>query len=790
MRLVKAKLRNFRAHANTDITFPEKGVIGIVGSNEAGKTTILESLAFALFGSKGIRGRVKDLRWHGAKPRQVASVEWTLELRGNMYVVYRSETKAWVAQVDDNRKTAQVNIAQGHPGVNMMMRSLVGMDYSEFCASYLCQQKDVTRLMSMRPMERQTFVRAVLGAKKLDDAVKMARERKRAAQTRFDGMNLVLGDGDKLAQGYTEATTAFEQAKSLATVAETKRQDAVQLVTETRQRVEEGRRTREQRDQLASALASHEQEMAALTTRQRDVEDRLSQMDTVAGKIKSAQKQLLVLSDVESRVRTLNSAETRMDIRRTRTRRLLDLRAKRDLLTAAIKGGRGLVAAFDEDEWERVDEEMRASRSSLQRMQGKREETLRSAKQAAKAVQKEIDEIEDSIGDGRCPTCGQELANIDTLTRMAFLARRRLEAHQKKMDLSSTSHPDEVLLSANIEILEKKHAKLDTKRRAADSSNTRISLNEQTLHNTNREIKQLRAGIAEMGEIKYDAEEHNQLEASRDRLVLLKGRVASWREAVAQRSELEALKIRLESEHADVALVFVDDTKRMDKLHFDPVVHLALEKALADRKAELEVWTDKYQDARASRVRAYMRVDHAKRELEQWQERKAKADGVLAELRVETKVVERLSEFRVAFLSTIHPEMEELLTGFISMLTDGRHDAVSMDDKFGVVLHEGGLESPVISGGTEDITALALRLAISQLITQRSGNPLSLLILDEPFGSLDVDRRANVLGLLHRLSSVFPQIVLISHVAATREAADHVIELEHNEIDGFTKVAR
>ena len=45
----------------------------------------------------------------------------------------------------------------------------------------------------------------------------------------------------------------------------------------------------------------------------------------------------------------------------------------------------------------------------------------------------------------------------------------------------------------------------------------------------------------------------------------------------------------------------------------------------------------------------------------------------------------------------------------------------------------------MISGGEEDVANLALRLAISQMIAERAGQPLSLLVLDEIFGSLDED---------------------------------------------------
>src|SRR5207245_2010836 len=64
---------------------------------------------------------------------------------------------------------------------------------------------------------------------------------------------------------------------------------------------------------------------------------------------------------------------------------------------------------------------------------------------------------------------------------------------------------------------------------------------------------------------------------------------------------------------------------------------------------------------------------------------------------------------------------------------------------------------PVISGGEEDIASLVLRLAISQMIAERAGQPLSLLVIDEIFGSLDEARRLHVVGLLRRLADRFPQ---------------------------------
>jgi len=68
-----------------------------------------------------------------------------------------------------------------------------------------------------------------------------------------------------------------------------------------------------------------------------------------------------------------------------------------------------------------------------------------------------------------------------------------------------------------------------------------------------------------------------------------------------------------------------------------------------------------------------------------------------------------------------------------------------------------------------------LRLAISQMVAERAGQPLALLVLDEIFGSLDERRREHVVGLLRHLADRFPQVVLITHIESVRDSVDRVL---------------
>src|SRR5437763_11014944 len=136
----------------------------------------------------------------------------------------------------------------------------------------------------------------------------------------------------------------------------------------------------------------------------------------------------------------------------------------------------------------------------------------------------------------------------------------------------------------------------------------------------------------------------------------------------------------------------------------------------------------------------------------------------------------------------MRPEIGALASGFLTELTDGRYDEVDLDEDYRVVVLDEGVPKPVISGGEEDIANLVLRLAISQMIAERAGQPLSLLVLDEIFGSLDESRRQLVVSLLRRLGDRFPQVNLVTHIEQEGDAVDSVIRVSYEALTAINVV--
>ncbi|MFS8876906.1 AAA family ATPase [Synechococcus sp. H55.8] len=82
------------------------------------------------------------------------------------------------------------------------------------------------------------------------------------------------------------------------------------------------------------------------------------------------------------------------------------------------------------------------------------------------------------------------------------------------------------------------------------------------------------------------------------------------------------------------------------------------------------------------------------------------------------------------------------------------------------------------SGGEAFRINFAIRLALSRLLTQRSGSDLQTLIIDEGFGSQDATGRAQLLAAINAVASDFACILVITHIPSLQEAFPHRIEVQ------------
>jgi DNA repair protein SbcC/Rad50 len=91
---------------------------------------------------------------------------------------------------------------------------------------------------------------------------------------------------------------------------------------------------------------------------------------------------------------------------------------------------------------------------------------------------------------------------------------------------------------------------------------------------------------------------------------------------------------------------------------------------------------------------------------------------------------------------------------------------------------DGVREYELFSGGEAFRVNFAIRLALSRVLAQRAGAKLQTLVIDEGFGSQDVDGRQRLIEAINQVRGEFAKILVITHMEELKEAFPARIEVE------------
>jgi exonuclease SbcC len=288
----------------------------------------------------------------------------------------------------------------------------------------------------------------------------------------------------------------------------------------------------------------------------------------------------------------------------------------------------------------------------------------------------------------------------------------------------------------------------------------------------------------------YDGARHEMVRRELDRLLPLDAKATRLSAQIEREPAL--LRERAQLHDAEAAL-----RARVSDLRARQAALSVSEQQFAAMRDEHTRTTEELRGAELAAVTA--ETELASAELAEAQARRAAAEleerqRLLGQLGGRKRLHEELdrayNDLRNDLNFQLRPELSELASAFLNDLTGGRYTELELDDNYNVVVLEDAVPKPVISGGEEDLANLVLRLAISQMIAERSGQPFSLLVLDEIFGSLDDAHRASVLELLRGLHDRFEQVILITHVESVRDMLDQVVTVRYDAATGASVVRR
>ncbi|HEU4473681.1 MAG TPA: SMC family ATPase [Gemmatimonadales bacterium] len=783
MQINRLHLRNFRQHENTELEFGA-GLTGIIGPNGAGKTTILEAIAWAMYGMPAARGSRDTIRRRGAGPRDRVEVELDFTLGAHHYRLLRSLNNAQLYQDGDASP-----IANSLGAVSERVTRLLGMSREEFFKTYFTGQKELAVMAAMSGPDRAQFLSRVLGYERIRTAQERLKEKRSALRARLDALRASLADPAELEAGEQRAL----ERRAAAAAAENA---TAEVWAGVERRLAQLRPRAERLSQLRDTATRLEAETRVADHEVATAETRVSQLAAQVAEAENAGTRLLEVAGRLGPLPALREESAALEALAEAHSRRLGLIAqltdvRKHLGSVEERVARLPSAASVESARLRVQELRAALTVVALDAENARTAWVRDAQDAHTKRQGLLEHYQDlreqrhrlehAGPEGDCPTCtrplGAEYENVvGLLDRQIKEVVSNGNYYKQRIDQLQNEPPE-------LAELDRLRVSLERDLSEATSEQGRLEAQHQEAGPLGVErtrligrVRELEAGIG-TEPAPYDEQRHREVQAGIRALEPLaleaeRLRVVGDR-APALRDELAAAtRTRTGAMERATAL----RTKLAELGYSEEAYREAQEAAtLAERtRREAEVALARAKGESGAAAEA---VQAAERRREEWKVRERDATATSRDLALHQELDRALSDLRGELNAGLRPDLSDLASGFLRDLTNGRYTELELDEDYVASLLDDGDPKTVISGGEEDIANLALRLAISQMIAERAGQPLSLLVLDEIFGSLDEDRRHAVVDLLRSLADRFPQVILITHIDSVRDGFDRVIRV-------------
>ncbi len=753
MRLDSLEIKNLWCYEQAEIAFDD-GITVIAGPNGSGKSSLLESIFFALYGSKAgpaMDRSLADILRLGA---EAGSVQLKFRYGSNQYtaqMALRCRGDSVVSEREDCRLlrddgTEWVGVENAASAVE----ELFGMNRDDFTNCLYVRQGEIDRLIRAGEEERRRMIDRLLRLEKLDRYAQRAREgARRALNRRFDG----------LSHRYQDLKRAIEvlQAENL----DKRRLEIEEKIQEKQSELKNLEKKISEAERLQHGLRERLQRLEELT---REVEERqreLSQKEKQLKQHETREQQLG--AELEALKQRYKQLETQLG------KGLTQLNLPKEQITRSFN---------DAGRWEEIEvlpQELSQTKSrqealyiqiqerqtqitqQLEKLATERESLLKNIVQAEAQEQnlrRELEEMCSLAQQGRCPLCQQP---VRAETFRPTLKEKEMAIQKLALEIK-TGRARLEALEAQIHTLkqegERSIQKLDDEFKALEARRHKLEeLKEQAL----RLLQIKEQGLEKRSGRKSIVED---MEALRDEIARLKAKIAELEQRLGDAPQLQ------------------ERSQQVQEI---------LQQLLA-QKGERE-------RERESLLSERGRIEEQLEQLKRFQQAQAETEEELKKIEQLQAELEQLREFYETIKKDLRKRniraIELYFNQLFGLMDSGasyRGVRITEDYEIFVELKNGSTIRPeLLSGGERALINIALRSAIHQVLSQAASR--MPLILDEPTIYLDRDRVNRLQFLLEELGRRIGQVIVVSHEVGLVEGADHEYRTEKT-ADNTSRVYR
>jgi exonuclease SbcC len=828
MRPIELSLKDFRSFKGRhSFSFDGRRLVAVAGPIGAGKTSVLDAIAFALYGQTPKLGRAS-----AALINQEA-VEMTVRLR------FRVGSSAWEVERLARRRGAgtaalypysepdgrnPLELLSGARNVNARIEEILGMDFAAFSRSILLPQGEFAQFLQATAAEKDRVLKGVFGLERIDRMRQLARERALA----------VALESGRVADELDESKSAASEREAIGPKLEraAERAAAVGALQAQSSALDASEQ------EVAGALEGSESAARALARAAGRLRSEKDIAAAVAAASAAAEENRAAADRVRSARKKLESTESELERYLGKLGGEAGLERAREAAAELVMRQSGASEAAEQlaaAERARADSRRDSKRLEIELdkaagLASTRDRDLRLARREQEIARARVEELERAdmaktlrehlARDDECPVCGRPVSQLPEGHAHPDLETARRRSRRAAADLDratgalAEAREQAAALAA---VRQAADSKADDDQRSFERARTRAAEAEgelqraaaiacELLKSQDPEsaladlescIARLRRSVAKAGgdfaaAVAAETEIRDSGEAARARARALNLELSVVAGEMGVRPETGDLSDQGVAELAARLRDHARARSRELSRERDSIRRRAAELA-EERRVLLAQWDlpagAKVNDF-AARIHAEAATLRAReRELGHKAARVPELTSARRSLEHRRRHLERLvedlrdSRFLKYMLAGKRAQLAELGGQRIRELTGGRF-GFSPGDRFEIVDY--GAADPklrvrgsdTLSGGETFLASLSLALALADLVAGQGGR-LGSFFLDEGFGSLDADHLAIAMDGIERLASEAEDrlVMLVSHVPAVQERVEDQIIL-------------
>lgn len=730
-------IKNIRSHEDFVFKPHLTGVTSINGVNGSGKSTIVNSFSWCLYGTKFSGQKNKTFIRDGvdAKEKEVSVTSYIL-VNGEEYKIKR--------KLLDNKGTCECNvfkkkdeeyIKEAGPAVShteRYIRELLGIDEKGFLSSIFIQQKQVDQIISASAKERSIIIEKLTGILALTKSIDLAKEEYKTLQKAANLIN-VEDDSEVIKKINTEKDTINELRNFLNNGK--KDYDLLKEQIEIKnQELEEEDKKQEIKNQLTQEYI---QTKSNISNYNKVIDENIKILEN--NKKNKKVKVLQNEDELKEKQKELNTKiKTETDKYNYVKSVLLSLEEKINKkiildLELLIEETIEYIQKLEKDIEDKTTEKLvlKTEITHNNQLIKALKNNDASCPVCGSPIEEEFQSLEDLVEKTKNKKEHFKNIEVEIVSLTSKLNEEKNNLNIYNQNLVFKKEKEEALLlykekEKELKKLEKIIKKIDTELSVVNNHLSEINLHKEAISLT-KEIEQ--NVIEYTNRLNEEKEKKKQLEIKKNELNAL------------DKKSYKVLK---------------DDTLNENKKFND------LKTDLLQKKQQFMYSKEKYENL----ILDKNRIDKAKLEY----------DKLMTEVSVYVKMIKLLTEFKKERILNSVPMITDIASDIFMKFTNNDFLKLELNDKFEVIVQtKDNIIRPVglLSGGELSTAAIALRIAISLFLNNEDQ---SLLILDEVLVSMDDERTQNILETIAEITNT--QLIFIAHNHLINDISDKIVELE------------